>query len=297
MEELTFRRVLRSCFTVFMMVLFIAAAGNASEAEKSETADFFDALVKRLIADGFAQEKIVAIYKQPVVLFTPEKVGFLFVYREAKLNYSQFCAPDSIEKARRYLKRHQPAFSRAQQKFGVDKEVITAIILVETKLGRYVGNARIFNTLSTIAALADPKPRNAMWDHLKKKRPKLVRKDFEKRAIRKAAWAYTELKAFLTYAKREKIKPTKLRGSLAGAIGIAQFLPSSILAYAADGNGDGRIDLLEHADAIVSVASYLKNFGWRPGIAPDKAAKIVWQYNHSSYYVKAVLKVAKLLRG
>jgi membrane-bound lytic murein transglycosylase B len=80
-------------------------------------------------------------------------------------------------------------------------------------------------------------------------------------------------------------------------MGIAQFLPSSILAYAKDGNNDGRIDLFNHSDAIASIAGYLKNYGWHPGIDGKKAYKIVYRYNRSSYYVNTVLKIAELLKG
>ena len=54
-------------------------------------------------------------------------------------------------------------------------------------------------------------------------------------------------------------------------MGIAQFMPSSAMAYAKDGNTDGSVNLFTHADAIASVANYLKSHGWRPDI--DKKAK------------------------
>ena len=91
--------------------------------------------------------------------------------------------------------------------------------------------------------------------------------------------------------------PLAATGSYAGAVGICQFMPSNILAYGQDGNGDGRIDLFDHADAIASIARYLKNYGWRPGIEKEAAYKAVWSYNRSSYYVNTVLKVAELLKG
>jgi membrane-bound lytic murein transglycosylase B len=88
-----------------------------------------------------------------------------------------------------------------------------------------------------------------------------------------------------------------VRGSYAGALGLAQFMPSNILAYGKDGNGDGRIDLFDHADAIFSIASYLKHYGWKPGIDDKKAYSVVYRYNHSKYYVNTILKIRNLLEG
>jgi membrane-bound lytic murein transglycosylase B len=80
-------------------------------------------------------------------------------------------------------------------------------------------------------------------------------------------------------------------------VGYAQFMPTSILAYAQDGDRDGRIDLLVHADALASIANYLKRHGWQPGISREKQEKAIYAYNPSSYYVNAILKVADLLKG
>ena len=52
-----------------------------------------------------------------------------------------------------------------------------------------------------------------------------------------------------------------------------------------------------HADAIFSIASYLKHYGWKPGISREKAYKVVYHYNHSKYYVNTVLDIADKLKG
>ena len=101
----------------------------------------------------------------------------------------------------------------------------------------------------------------------------------------------------MQYTEREKIDPSHVRGSYAGALGISQFMPSNILIFAEDGDNDGRIDLFTHADAIASVANYLKRHGWHPGIGKEKAYKVVWSYNHSNYYVDIIFKISDLLKG
>ena len=194
------------------------------------------------------------------------------------------------------MREHAATLEAAEKKFGVDPNVITAIILVETKFGRFLGTRSIINTLSTMASLTEAPPREYLWGQLPKER-RFERNRYDQKADRKSQWAYKELKAFLTYTQQHKVDPINIKGSYAGAMGIAQFMPSNILAYGKDGNGDGRIDLFEDADAIHSIASYLKHYGWKPGIDRKKAYKVVYHYNHSKYYVNTVLKITELLKG
>lgn len=285
-------------FLIFLFGLFIPVfLVPISDIESAEIkGDFFGSLQARLIRDGFDQTMIRSVYKDPKVYLDKKIIKVYFTYREAKLNYNQFTTRRSIKKARTYIREHMDAFQTVEKNFGVDREIITAIILVETQLGKVMGKKSILNTFSTLAALADPNVRDTLWKEISRTR-KLDQKKFEKWSARKSKWAYRELKAYLKYSAKEKIPPSEVNGSFAGAMGIAQFLPSSILAYAKDGNNDGRIDLFNHSDAIASIAGYLKNYGWHPGIDGKKAYKIVYRYNRSSYYVNTVLKIAELLKG
>jgi membrane-bound lytic murein transglycosylase B len=86
-----------------------------------------------------------------------------------------------------------------------------------------------------------------------------------------------------------------MRGSFAGALGIAQFLPSSVLKFGKDGNRDGRINLFDHADAIESIASYLNQHGWRPSLTRNEAFRVILYYNNSKYYAETILKVSERL--
>ena len=113
----------------------------------------------------------------------------------------------------------------------------------------------------------------------------------------KSDWAYRELKAFLKYAESEKIDPVSVRGSMAGAVGIAQFMPTNILHLGIDGDKDGSIDLFTHADAIASIANYLKHHGWRKDQDRKAAYGVLLRYNYSKYYANTILAVADKLRG
>ncbi|MBW1754519.1 MAG: lytic murein transglycosylase, partial [Deltaproteobacteria bacterium] len=98
--------------------------------------------------------------------------------------------------------------------YGVDKEIITAIILVETRLGNFLGGPSTVNMLSTMASLYDSNVRDMFWNETLKSQ-KLSMKKYEKWARRKSNWAYSELKAFLKYTARENIDPVTVNGSYA----------------------------------------------------------------------------------
>ena len=280
-----------------MAILIALLAGLAGPVVAADAPGPFDALEKRLIADGFDSVRIKAIFTSPDVSFEEGGVSAYFMHNESTLNYNQFTRTWNIASAKNYMKEHQEALAFAEKTFAVDKEVITAIILVETKLGTYVGNKSVINTLATLSAMTEEKPRQAIWDNLPDDDRRMSRNKFEKKADQKSSWAYRELKAFLTYTEKEGMDPTAIKGSYAGAMGISQFMPSNIAPYGQDGNADGQVDLFVHADAISSIASYLKHYGWKPGIARDEAFKVVYHYNHSKYYVNTILDIADKLKG
>ena len=265
-------------------------------ASKEDGKEHFEELQQRLVADGFDAKLIQNIYADRKVFFESRGVSLYFLHNEATLDYNKMTKKSWIREGRVYMREQAAAFEAAEKKFGVEPNVIAAIILVETKFGRYVGTRSIINTLSTMASLTEAPPREYLWTQLPKER-RFERNKYDQKADRKSQWAYKELKAFITYTQQHKIDPISVKGSYAGAMGIAQFMPSNILAYGKDGNGDGRINLFENADAIHSIASYLKHYGWKPGIDRKKAYKVVYHYNHSKYYVNTVLKISELLKG
>ena len=252
-----------------LMLSPIFFSQNAAGSKNSN--NYFESLQKRLIEDGLDKDRITELYNQ----FTRRK---------------------SIQDALKYMEQHQKTLERTEKTYGVDKEVVTAIILVETRLGTLVGGPFVLNTLSTMAALADPNVRDMFWGKVAKS-SQLTRKQFEKWVKRKSSWAYKELKAFLNYTERENMDPAAIPGSYSGAMGIAQFMPTNVLAFAKDGNDDGQINLFDHSDAINSVANFLKYYGWYPGIDRKKAYDVIYHYNHSKQYVDTILKVSKLLKS
>jgi membrane-bound lytic murein transglycosylase B len=281
-------------FILLLAVTFLCP--GSSRAGRDNGSHYFGQLQKKLIADGFNAQKIKRLYGRPEVFFETDGATLLFTYSEAKVDYDQFANDWSIRKAKKYMQQHRKELARVEKAYGVDRRVITAILLVETGLGTSMGTRSTLNTLSTLAALADPKVRSVFYEKIPQGR-RIGRKKFEKTAKKRSRWAYGELKAFLKYAHREGLDPAQIPGSFAGAMGLAQFMPSSILAYGRDGNNDGSVDLLNHADSMASIANFLKRHGWRPGISRKKAEKVIHHYNHSEYYVKTILKISTRLES
>lgn len=152
-----------------------------------------------------------------------------------------------IDAGLRFWFENEAPIARASARYGVPEEIIVGIIGVETIYGRYTGS---FPVAASLATLAFEFPRRA---------------DFFQR----------ELEQFLIHARETGIDPLAVQGSYAGAIGLPQFMPSSIRHYAVDFDGDGRIDLAGSAeDAIGSVANFLAEHGWERGAPTHVAARL-----------------------
>jgi membrane-bound lytic murein transglycosylase B len=281
---------------IFLVILSLATPGLTAWSFDNEAC--FATLRQRLIKDagaGFDSDLIADIYKSPSLNFDFDGISRYFLHRESSLNYDQFLSSESIGMARAYSFNHHADLLKAEIDYGVDRTVIAAIMLVETRFGSYLGKSAVVNTLSTMAALDDPNVRKMFWENLQKNK-RVSHDKFEKKAAQKSKWAYAELKAFIQYVHQEGFDPFSINGSYAGAMGIAQFMPSNVITLATDGNQDGRVNLFQDADAIYSIANYLKHHGWKPGISEETARKVIARYNHSSYYVDTVLKVSAQLK-
>ncbi len=184
---------------IYTLVLLTGLlAGSTATAQEALT-DSFDELQKTLTKDGFDTEKIKALYDRSSVRFDPKSVSLFFMHSEGKLNYGQFETSKSVRQAKKYQQAHDDSLTRTEKKYGVDKEVITAILLVETRLGERLGKSLVFNTLSSMAALENKNKRQQLWQLIPENR-RLTRERFEQKAEKKSGWAYRELKALIRYA-------------------------------------------------------------------------------------------------
>lgn len=271
-----------------LAVIFIVGAATGP--------DYFAPLQKRLVGDGFKPNLITEVFARPETEVAIDGVSLFFRHSEARLDYNQFLRPKRIAKARQYRQTHAAALAAAHERYGVAPEVITAILLVETNLGGITGRQNVFNILATMASLEGLDARETFWATMPTEK-RISRKQFNAKAHRKSRWAYLELKAYLKYVSREGLDPLALKGSYAGAMGYCQFMPSNALKLGVDGNGDGRVDLYSHADAIASIGNYLRHHGWRPELSPKKRYKVILKYNYSKPYANTILKIADELKG
>lgn len=287
---------MKSVFLYLCLILTIAFYATSVPANTNNANHIFTDLTERLVKDGFNRNKINKLYTNKNIAFDSKGVSLFFIHSESSLDYDQFVSKTALKNARRYMDKHILNLKMAEEKYGVDKTIITAILLVESQLGKYVGNRLVINTLSTMAALKNQKIREKLYQSMPKEK-KISKAKFEKKSRYKAKWAYIELKALLKYSARENLDPFKIPGSYAGALGLSQFLPSNALRLARDGDDDGSINLFEHPDAIYSIANFLSHYGWDHNISKQKAYKILYKYNHSKPYVTTLLKISNRLKG
>lgn len=158
-----------------------------------------------------------------------------------------FVTPQRTQSGIEFWKKHKAALEKAEQKYGVPQEIIVAIIGVETRYGRHAGRYPVFDALATLAFAYPPR----------------------------ASFFKSELEHFLLMTREEKIPPSKLLGSYAGAMGLPQFISSSFRRYAVDFDGDGKRDLWNNpTDAIGSVANYFHKHRWKTGQAVTHKVKV-----------------------
>ncbi len=159
-----------------------------------------------------------------------------------------FMKDSRIKAGKAFLIEHKTTFDKVEKKYGVPREIIAAIIGVETFYGRNTGSYRVIDALATLAF------------------------DYPKRSL-----FYRELKNYFLMVRDNQLNPLEIKGSYAGAMGLGQFIPSSYISYAVDYDGDGKKDLwTNRGDAIASVAYYFKRHGWKKG---EPVADRVTLYN------------------
>jgi membrane-bound lytic murein transglycosylase B len=186
-----------------------------------------------------------------------------------------------VDRGRVYLQEHRLELNRAAARYGVAPEVIVGILTVESDLGNATGRYPVFNVFASLAVMDTPEVIREVG----------LNPALKARLRKKADWARRELAVFLAYCRARKIDPFSFNGSWAGAMGFCQFLPTSLKNCGADGDGDGRVDLFTHADAIFSIACYLHKSGFKQ---QNRATwrRAVYSYNHSEAYVDTILRLA-----
>jgi membrane-bound lytic murein transglycosylase B len=158
-----------------------------------------------------------------------------------------------IEEGRKLLRAHRTTFHRAAERFGIQPQYLVAFWGLETNFGGNFGNIPTLNSLTTLAC-----------------------------DERRAAFFTTELLEALRLLERGHIEQSAMIGSWAGAMGHTQFMPSTYMKYALDGDGDGRIDLWRSVpDAMLSAANFLKGLGWKSGSRWGREVTLPKEFDYS----------------
>ncbi len=282
----------------FFAVLFISYCPASAD---------WSPLIERLVSDGFDEQAMRTLFYRPEVIFEPDTmVGKLKELiknhsapppgpsRKYNLVHRALLKERVLASARAFLQENREILETVNAQYCVPKEITVSILLVETRLGRFVGGKCAFNRLASMALCTDFEtiqpylPRNLVTSQ---------NEEFARTRCRlKADWAYAELKALIQYAGRCGVDPLGIPGSIYGAIGICQFMPTNVFSYGVDGDQDGQINLFAKPDALHSMANYLKEHGWTCSMDLSSQQRVIFTYNHSSVYVNTVLAVASKLK-
>jgi membrane-bound lytic murein transglycosylase B len=143
-----------------------------------------------------------------------------------------------LSRGRQVAEQYASELAAIERKYGVDRRVVLGVWGMETNFGSYTGDKDVFRSLATLAF-------------------KRYRGDFFR----------DELLVALDMLEKGLANRRAMRGSWAGAMGQTQFMPSSFMKYAVDGDGDGVRDIWSTIpDALASTANYLAGYGWQAGV-------------------------------
>lgn len=182
-----------------------------------------------------------------------------------------FVRPDRIKNGIHYWETHKKILNDIKNQYGIPPSIVIAIIGIESFFGEKSGTYNELNALTTLSFYYP-------------KRQKFFQ---------------SELTHFLLLARQEKLDPTQLKGSYAGALGIPQFMPSSYRYYGVGYSKKQSVNLFtNHGDAIASIGNYLAKSGWTSGQPIAIPAKITGKSFQSfiSKTAKPKYTLAKLRR-
>lgn len=288
--------------------LFFALCPVLANAVDSALAPVWRPLAERLARDGLAgpqvNELLATLGPEPTQDPMGRKIKELYQRHffprpktAPQKYYKGVVTEANAALCREYIKTHEAAFRLCQERYGVPPAIASALLFVETRLGKVLGDVpdNAFYTLASMAVSTKP-------DDISQWLPKL--KDYqahlgwiEETMHKRADWAYNETRALVSHMLRDHIRPSGLPGSIYGAVGLCQFMPSNISVYGADGDGDGRVDLFTPADAIASLGNYLAKHGWKAGLGSARQHKLLMTYNHSTVYANTIMALSQLVDG
>lgn len=256
---MTFKKSLAALF--FASTAITSVAGNAQAAPQShqESSINFDTYIAQLkteaLEKGFSEQLVeqsfanVSYHKRAVKADRnqPENVETLETYLPKRV-------PDwKVNKARELLNKHHQELTAIGKQYGVQPRFIVSLWGLESNFGKITGNFNVISALSTMAYEG-----------------------------RREAFFKGQLFDALTIIQQGHISIEDMKGSWAGAMGHNQFMPSSFLSYAADGDGDGKKDIWNNtSDVFASIANYLSQVGWDDNLTWARQVQLPQNFDYT----------------
>ncbi|WP_394176158.1 lytic murein transglycosylase [Thalassotalea litorea] len=244
---------------IFLSAISSACISNVAFAQKQLSEEGFnqyvETLKKEAVDKGFSQTLIdsafadITFHQRAIKADKnqPERVETLETYLPVRVSDWK------VKKAKEMMKTHQAELQKVGKAYGVQPRFIVALWGLESNFGNITGSYNVVSALSTLAYEGR-------------------RESFFKKQLMDA----------LTILDQGHIKPADMKGSWAGAMGHNQFMPSSFLAYAADGDGDGKKDIWNNTtDVFASIANYLKSVGWDDSITWARQVTLPDDFDYS----------------
>jgi membrane-bound lytic murein transglycosylase B len=252
------------------------------------------AKVKKDLNGTIPEEYIDKIFSSPELTYLPNLMIKRLTWKEVELPYDQFLEESRIKRAREFMKKHWALLTAIENHFNVDKEVITAIFLVETNLGQNTGKFPVFNVFFSLALSGE---KNLFKNFVKDKGISLEDERVQRFIKKRSDWAYNELLYLIEIAYKNHWDPFSIKGSIFGAFGFPQFVPRSYLIYGYDWDKDGKVDLYSIPDALASIANYLRMEGYDKNADFRAKKRVIMKYNISEPYANTVLAIAERLKN
>jgi len=219
-------------FFLLIYILFIQSVVLADNNFNECVLDF----KKKALNEGISNKTVNSIMDKAV--FLPKVIQYdryqPEFYEDTKTYISKRVNKINIDKALSLYQEKNLIIKEIENKFLVEKELLLALMGIETNFGKYLGKMDIVSSLATLS--------------------------FDQR---RSEFFTKELLILLKLIDDETIDPTILYGSWAGAFGNFQFMPRTIKNYAIDYNGNSIIELKDIDDSFASAANYINKIGWK----------------------------------
>jgi len=220
---------------IFFIFYFILFSNNVFSQEK-EFSDWLKNFKKKALNEGISLKTINLVMNNAV--FLPKVIKYdryqPEFYEDTKTYIEKRVTKTKIKKGLDLYKKNSKIIEQIEKNFYVEKELMLALMAIETNYGTYLGKMDIISSLSTLS--------------------------FDKR---RSEFFTKELLILLKLIDNNIIDPSILYGSWAGAFGNFQFMPRTIKNYAIDYNNNSTIELKKIDDSFASAANYINKIGWK----------------------------------